>query len=135
MATNNIDKPQALESMLTSGQTSYEFTPIEAENNYCAVAIYLTADGQISGQIGTAHFTTTKKSGKKIANNSLIFRNFVYICITKVLAQMRSNSILNGIFPLRPFGVGDFYICKSITYNILGIFLGDRYHPAAQTVL
>ena len=66
MAKNNIDKPQALESMLTSGQTTHEFTALEAENNYCAVAIYLTADGQISGQIGTAHFTTTKKSGKKI---------------------------------------------------------------------
>ena len=60
MATNNSDKQQALQSMLSTGTATHEFTSLEPENVYCAVALYITTEGQIIGDVGTLHFTTPK---------------------------------------------------------------------------
>ena len=60
MATSNSNKQQALQSMLSAGTATHEFTSLEPENAYCAVALYITTEGQIIGDVGTLHFTTPK---------------------------------------------------------------------------
>ena len=60
MTTSNSDKQQALQSMLSAGTATHEFTSLEPESSYCAIALYITTEGQIIGDVGTLHFTTPK---------------------------------------------------------------------------